>query len=124
MSEAIQVGVPRTGFYKTRLINSGLWVAVRFWYGQPVIDGEVQDRFERWCVEVNGRTDRFDKEAGHRVPLDALDVWPWAAGHPITMAEYYFLLRRKDWAEKHAPEHPAANPREPINLRKLKPVGP
>ena len=69
--------MPREGYYRARLINNGLWVAVRFWFGQPVIDGEAQDRSPRWCVEVNGRTDRFDKEAQHRVPLDAFDVWPW-----------------------------------------------
>ena len=92
--EPIQVGVPREGYYKARLINSGMWVAVRFWYGQPIIDGEVQDRIPRWCVEVNGRTGRFDKEVGHRVPLDAFDVWPWAAGHPIREKEYRFMLKR------------------------------
>ena len=124
MSEPIQVGVPVAGHYRTRLINGALWVPVRFWYGQPIIDGEVQDRFERWCVEVNGRTDRFDKEAGHRVPLDALDVWPFAAGHPITEREYHFMLKRKGWAEEHAPEHPAAQPFERIDLRKLKPMEP
>jgi hypothetical protein len=124
MTEPIQVGVPRAGYYKTRLVNSGMWVAVRFWYGQPIIDGEVQDRFERWCVEVDGKTCRFDKKAGHRVPLDALDVWPFAAGHPISRHEYGFLRKRAAWAREHAPEHPAAKPREPINLRKLKPVTP
>jgi hypothetical protein len=124
MSEPIRVGEPREGFYRARLINNGLWVAVRFWFGQPVIDGEVQDRSPRWCVEVNGRTDYFDKEAGHRVPLDAIERWPWCAGHPITEREYHFLLRRKGWAEDHAPEHPAAKPHEPINLRKLPPLEP
>jgi hypothetical protein len=124
MPEQIQIGVPREGFYRARLINNGMWVAVRFWYGQPIIDGEVQDRFERWCVEVNGRTDYFDKEVKHRVPLDAIERWPWCAGNPITEREYHFLLRRKGWAEDHAPEHPAARPHEPINLRKLPPVEP
>lgn len=124
MTEPIQIGVPVAGFYRTRLINSGMWVAVRFWYGAPIIDGEEQDRSPRWCVEVDGRTDRFDKEAQHRVPLDALDVWPWAAGHPIKRREYDFLLKRAAWAREHAPEHPAATPREAIDLRKLPPMEP
>jgi hypothetical protein len=122
--EAIQVGVPREGFYKVRLVNSGMWVAVRIWYGQPIIDAETQDRSPRWCAEVDGRTDRFDKEAQHRVPLDALEVWPFAAGHPITRNEYGFLRKRAAWAREHAPEHPAANPHQPINLRRLPPVTP
>jgi hypothetical protein len=124
MSEPVQIGEPVAGTYKTRLVNSGMWVAVKFWYGRPIIDDEEQDRSPRWCVVVNGRTDRFDKEAQHRVPLEALDVWPWAAGNPISEREYQFLLRRKTWAVEYAPEHPAARPHEPINLRKLKPVGP
>lgn len=120
MSESIQVGVPREGFYKARLVNSGLWVAVKVWYGQPIIDGEVQDRFERWCIEVNGKTCRFDEEVGHRVPLDCLERWPWVCGRPITEGEYHFLLKRKGWAEEYDPEHPAATPYEPIDLRKMK----
>jgi hypothetical protein len=99
-----------------------MWVAVRFWYGAPIIDGEEQDRSPRWCVEVDGKTCRFDKEAGHRVPLDALDVWPWAAGQPISEKEYRFMLRRAAWAREHAPEHPAATPHEPVNVTKLKPL--
>jgi hypothetical protein len=124
MSEPIQIDVPVAGYYKTRLINSGMWVAVRIWYGAPIIDGEEQDRSHRWCVEVDGKTCRFDREAGHRVPLDAHDVWPFAARHPITRGEYGFLRKRAAWARDHAPEHPAADPFEPINLRKLPPVTP
>jgi hypothetical protein len=124
MSEPIQVSEPREGYFKVRKINGGMWVAARFWFGQPIIDGEQQDRSPRWCVEVDGKTCRPDRQAGHRVPLDALDVWPWAAGHPISRHEYGFLRKRAAWARKHAPEHPAANPREPIDLRKLPPVEP
>jgi hypothetical protein len=124
MTDPIQIGVPVTGYYKTRLVNSGAWVAVRIWFGAPIIDGEEQDRSPRWCVEVDGRTDRFDREAGHRVPLDALDVWPWCAGHPISRHEYGFLRKRAAWARDHAPEHPAANPFERIDLRAMKPVEP
>jgi hypothetical protein len=124
MSEAIHVSEPVEGYYKTRLVNSGMWVAVRIWFGSPIIDGEVQDRSPRWCVEVDGRTDRFDKEAQHRVPLDALEVWPWCAGHPISRNEYGFLRKRAAWARNHAPEHPAATPHKRIDLRALKPILP
>src|SRR4029077_16203465 len=57
MNNAIQGGAPVEGFYKTRRTNSGMWVAVRIWFGSPVIGGETQDRSPRWCVEVDGRTD-------------------------------------------------------------------
>jgi hypothetical protein len=125
MTEPIQVGVPVAGFYRTRMINSGLWVAVKIWFGQPIIAGEVQDRSPRWCVEVNGITCKWDRTTCCRVPLDPFDaVWPFVAGDPITEGEYRFLLKRKGWAEEHAPDHPAAKPREPINLRKLPPMEP
>jgi hypothetical protein len=124
MSEPIQIDVPVAGYYRVRKINGGMWVAVRIWFGAPIIDGEEQDRSHRWCVEVDGKTCRFDREAGHRVPLDAHDVWPFAARHPITRGEYGFLRKRAAWARDHAPEHPAAKPHEPIDLRKLKPVTP
>ena len=101
-----------------------MWVPVRFWFGSPIIDGEEQDRSQRWCVEVDGRTCRFDKDLGHRVPLDALERWPWVAGNPISEKEYRFMLKRAAWAREHAPEHPAARPHEPIDLRKLPPLEP
>lgn len=117
--------VPVPGLYTTRLIRGGLRVPVRIWFGAPIIDGEEQDRSPRWCVEVDGRTCRtdFDDDGNYlgRVPLDALEVWPFCAGHSITQREYDFLRRRTTWAHDNDPLHPAANPREPIDVRALKP---
>lgn len=119
MSEPIQVGVPRAGFYEGRLINGAIRVGVMIWHGYPVIAGERQDRAPRWCIAVNGRT--TDK---HGELLDVFERWPFVAGKPISHREYAFRKRRQRWARDHAPEHPAANPYEPINLGKLKPVTP
>lgn len=116
------IGQPREGFYRTRLINGALWVGVMVWWGRTIVDGETQDRAPRWCVAVNGRTDKLDHEAGCHVPLDAYDVWPWCCGQPISHREFAFLKRRAAWARRHAPDHPAANPRERIDLRKMKPL--
>jgi hypothetical protein len=119
MSDAIQVGVPRAGFFRTRLTNGGIYVGVMIWHGCPVIAGERQDRGLRWCIAVNGRTTSRDGEL-----LDVFERWPFVCGEPISHREYAFMKRRRRWAREHAPEHPAAKPFEPINLRKLPPVTP
>jgi hypothetical protein len=122
---AERVDQPRPGFYSTRLVRGGLKVGVRIWFGQPIIDGEVQDRSHRLCIEVDGRTDRLERheasgEPVGRVPLDVDEVWPFCV--PITEAEYRYLRRRAAWAREHAPDHPAANPRDPVDLRSMKPL--
>lgn len=93
------------------------------WHGQPVIDGERQDRAPRWCCAINGRSDRFerDEDTGYRcrVPLDADETWPYC--RRIGAREYAFMRRRAKWAREHAPDHPAANPHDPIDLRALAP---
>lgn len=119
MADAIQVGVPRRGFYGARLINGGIAVGVMIWHGCPVIAGERQDRSPRWCIAVNGRT--IDKNGEL---LDVYERWPFVCGEPISHREFAFRKRRHLWARKHKPEHPAANPYQPINLRQLPPVTP
>ena len=124
-----QVGVPIAGYYACRLIRGGLRVPVKIWWGLPIIDGEEQDRSPRWCCEVDGRTDRIERDpetgepTGQRVPLDPIldDVWIYCCGQPIKQREYLFLRRRAEWAREHAPDHPAARPREKIDIRLLKP---
>lgn len=118
---APRVDQPVAGHYAIKLVRGGHRVACRIWFGQPVIDGEVQDRSPRWCVEIDGRTDRFDKEQGCRVPLELERAWPFCAKDPITVAEYRHLLRRAEWAREHAPEHPAANPRKQVDFHAIKP---
>jgi hypothetical protein len=122
------VGVPEAGFYATRLVRNGIEVPVRIWFGRPVIDGEEQDRCPRWCVEVDGATTKTERDAetGYeaRVPLDPIldDVWPFCARHRIDEAEFAHMTRRAAWAREFAPTHPAARPREPIDMRQLPPV--
>lgn len=114
------IAEPQAGFYRVKLVRGGIHVPVRIWFGCPVIDGEEQDRSPRWCVEVDGQTSRpvADVE-GHIEPLDPHEVWPFC--EPITEDEYRFMCRRRGWAVDHAPHHPAANPREPIDLAQLPP---
>jgi len=122
MDLIITPGSPIAGFYAMRLAKGGLKVAVRVWFGAPIIDGELQDRSWRWCCSVDGLTDKLVD--GVRVPLDPIEdeVWPFCAMCPIDQQEFIFLLRRATWARTESPDHPAANPRKAIDLRQLKPA--
>src|SRR5439155_27202766 len=122
-----QIGEARPGFYTVRLVRGGLSVPVKIWFGRPIIDGEEQDRSPRLCIEVDGRTCRpeIDETTGERigrVPLDPIydDIWP--SCRPISEREYLFMRRRSAWAREHAPDHPAADPRKPVDLRRMKPL--
>jgi hypothetical protein len=42
--------------------------------------------------------------------------WPWCAREPIDQSEYRFLVASAEWARKHAPESPKANPRKPVDF--------
>jgi hypothetical protein len=97
------MGSPAPGYFKRKLVKGGPWVAVRFYDDGGVIK-----------VEVNGYTERADGE-----PFDPHEWWPlvW----PSTEAEFRHLTRVREWAERHAPHFPAANPRAPINLGTLPP---
>ena len=126
MIAPVRPDVPVAGHYAMPLVKGGLAVPIRIWFGQPVIDGEEQDRSPRWCVEVDGQPERWeaDEETGYRcrVPRDVFEVWPYCARQPISEREYRFLLKRAAWAREHAPHHPAANPRERIDVRALPPA--
>lgn len=119
---------PVAGFYATRLVRGGIEVPVRIWHGAPIIDGEEQERSPRWCVEVDGRTTKTERDpaTGYeaRVPLDPLldHVWPFCARRPIAESEFAFMTRRAAWAREHQPDHPAATPREPVDVRALPPI--
>lgn len=105
-----------------KLVRNGVRVPVRIWFGAPVVDGEELDRSPRWCVEIDGRTDRTEKDAdGYRcrVPLDVLDAWPYCAREPITAAEYAYLVAHAAWARDHAPDHPKAEPRKPVDFNTI-----
>ena len=113
---------PVAGFYRARIVKNGAEVGIRIWFGQPVVDGEVQDRAPRWCIEVNGETDFIEKDPDHpeyrcRVPLDVTRYWPWCAKNKITQAEYAYLVDHSRWAKENAPHLPDANPRKAIDKR-------
>lgn len=119
------IGTPKAGYYGCRLSKHAVEVAVRIWFGSPIFDGEELDRSPRWCCEVDGETTRIEHDndgnpIGH-VLFDVFEYWPICCGTPISEKEYRHRLRRRAWALEHDPDHPAANPRRPIDVRTMKP---
>lgn len=125
MTDAVPSWPPLPGTFATRLVKGGPRVAVRIWFGNAIIDGEEQDRAPGWFVEIDGATDREERDdTGYRcrVPLDVTRVWPWCAREPITHAEYLYLKAMAAHAKAHNPMHPAAAPRERIDVGRMAPI--
>lgn len=121
MIEPVAAWPPVAGTYATRLVRGGPRVPVRIWFGQAVLGGEEQDRAPGWFVEIDGRTDRVEfGDDGYRcrVPLDVEKVWPHCAKDPVTREEYAYLVAHAGWARDHAPNHPKAQPRKPVDWLK------
>lgn len=125
MTKAYPIWPPRPGTYAMRLVKHGPRVAVRIWFGPAIIDGEEQDRAPDWRCEIDGATDRVEKgDDGYRcrVPLEIERAWPFCAKEPIAEAEYRYLLAMASHAKAHDPMHPAAAPRERIDVSRLAPI--
>lgn len=120
---SVPVWPPIAGHYAMRLARGGVRVPVRIWFGLAVIDGEEQDRGHDWRCEIDGRTDRWerDAESGYRcrVPLEIDRAWPFCAGEPILEPEYRFLVADAAHAREWRPEHPKAQPRKPVDFNTL-----
>ena len=97
---------PTAGWYQISLVRGGPKVGIRIWNGPPKdpVTGEELDRSWRWQAEANG------------APIDLDRVWPACGRAPIPEAEYAYLTKMAQWAARHAPDSPAANPRQPIDL--------
>lgn len=107
----LQGDAPVAGFYLVRLAKGAMQTPVRLWFGPPIVERRKLDRAPRWQAVVDGAlTDDVDS------------IWPFCARWPIDRREYRFRLRRAAWARRHAPLHPAANPRERIDLRNMPPI--
>lgn len=105
---AIDENEPQPGWYKTRFDRHGVFVPARIWLVQYVSAGElVQD--EQLACEIG--TERFDP----------FEVWLRLCEHPITKAEYDYLLRVRDWARTSRPDQPEAQPMKPVDLFTVKP---
>lgn len=98
--------VPEPGFYRLRLVRRGPYVPARI-----VLEEGL------WQVILNGAP-----SGKHEHPWAIAwmhKVWPYA--ETIMESDYDYMLAYAQWAEKHAPEDPAARPNEPIDVTTLPP---
>ena len=120
MPESFNSWPPVAGLYHTTLVKGGPSVALRIYFGNPIVADEEQDRGPRWCVEVNGKTTKL--RDGVTELLDVERFWPWCARNKIDAAEYNYLLAKGAHATKWLPDSPAANPQNAVDFNKMKPV--
>jgi hypothetical protein len=101
---------PECGWFKRRLVKGGVFVPARIWL-VSITDCETgeltQDEFLQ--CEVNGNYADVDQQ------------WPWLCGNPISESEFNYMTALRQHCAWHAPDEPAANPRQPINWNTVKP---
>lgn len=101
----------RAGFYKTRMVRRGPFVAARIGHERR------PERPEIWHAEVNGKVVGTPGPNMHTEEIERIMLF----GEPITEQEYRFLLADSQWAAKNAPDDPAANPHREIDFNKISP---
>jgi len=110
-----RIDKPEPGLYKRRLVRGGPWVTV--W-------------IDRFCTctaadNYDGKRHIWTSECDRFPPLRALvsenrfedldEQWTHCAGNRISLSEYLHLNNLKEWAQRHAPDDPFANPSKPAN---------
>ena len=76
------------------------------------VDGE-------WQAIINGEP-QGEPNADPAKAVGVLKVWMF--GERVNAQEVEFRDRLREYAVKHDPDHPAAQPHRPIDLTKMKPV--
>lgn len=105
---------PKPGFYSVKLVKGGPAVGARIEHA-PSTDpetGEVLDRSWFWSAWIDGKLAGSPSPDPMAAGCYRISVF----GTPITEAEYLLLTKTGEWARQHAPDHPAADPTQPVNL--------
>jgi hypothetical protein len=99
---------PECGWFKVQMVRRGPYVPARIWLHQEV-DPETGELAcdERFVCEVNSQ----EKDV----------AWWWSkmCRHPISQAEFNYLIAKREWAEEHSPHEPAVNPSQPVDWLKV-----
>ncbi len=95
---------PQCGWFKRRFRRGGVFVPARIWLFSPVDieTGELCDD-ELFQCEVDGGF------------ADPVQQWSYLAAHPISEAEFNYLTALRLHAERHEPDLPHADPRQPVD---------
>jgi hypothetical protein len=114
----MKIAEPEPGFYQTRLAKDGPWVPVRIWHAPTPDPDDPENPMDRSHVahaQVGDQPHQSD-------PVEVERIWIWAAKHPVSPERYEYLVKLGRWSVAHAPDEPAANPREAVDVTKMKPA--
>ncbi len=108
----IRDGEPREGFYMRTRAPGGAFVPAKIWFDDGDRDPETGELMSDQVLrcEVDGK------------PADPYDQWLRLAKHPITEAKYRFMVADAAWCREHAPDEPKAQPFNPIDPNRTRPV--
>lgn len=115
------LGRPELGFYTMRLVKGGPIVPAVIYQPCPFLmpgDGVDPDDWftpqdRSWCYQRLGRI--ADD------PADADLIWERSRAR-IGAEEYRHLMAVRDWAVKHRPDMPEAEPRKQVRLAEMRPL--
>lgn len=86
----------------------------------PLVDGELLDRSPRPQALISAEiTARAILQFGvGDVPVEVHGV-TLRNIEPASESEWRFLVAHAEWAREHAPDHPKATPRKPVDFNTL-----
>lgn len=105
-------------YFRLRLVKGGPLAGVKIWRGHPVdpVTGEtLTERPALWRAAVNGTDEPIEQVA----PWFQDGIGDEMRGTEITEKDYRFYAADHAWAKEHAPDDPAAKPREKVDLNRL-----
>jgi hypothetical protein len=109
-------------FYRLRLVRGAAYSAVKVWYGYPIdpdTDETLTERPAMWRCEINGLPDSIDAVM---VEMDGDTGRPVIKGDLVSEIDYRLVMERVQWATTHAPNHPDASVRKPLDMNLLPPI--
>jgi hypothetical protein len=107
MPDPRQSDTPRPGYYLLRLVRGGPWVAA-----------QVARDPAGWRCMIDGT---WEGPAADPWSLRGMETIHWS-GRETTAEDCQRRIGLARWAKIHEPDHPAANPRRPIDLDRIIPI--
>lgn len=121
MPDAPRIDAPQIGFFRTRLVKGGPYVPARI--HRPchcTVNGGDANTEHPWRDTCDRHPPLQGEQDGK--PISAFALWPRVIGSEITEAEYRFMTADAEWCRAHAPQEPAANPGQRLDLRSQPPI--
>jgi hypothetical protein len=115
------VSEPEPGAFAVRLRKGAAEVAARIVHEPPrdPDTGEPLDRCPLWHAEINGE----DDDTASSVPTEKV-MFVWLRGRRISEGEFQFLLKDAEWCRTYSTDEPRANPRDAVDIRRIRAITP